>query len=491
MEKIRRLFRGAAGDSLLLGIVKVVTAVFGLFTAKLLSTCFSLQEYGTYSQAMLVVSFVSALSALGLHSAANYFYNASADEHEKNAAVATIVGIECFVGSLAGLVVCLFGGFIVRCFKNADLLPFLYIAAWMPVLENLSSVLQVLVVSIGKAKSLAVRNFAFSLCRLLFVLIASFVTRSIRTVFVLLLVFDVCQLVFFYAVFSHGRSPVSFTQARKELILPILRFGVMMAAVTFTNRLLRDADKFVVSFFADTETLAIYTNAARLLPFDLVTNAFMTVLIPIVTRMIRGERRAEALACLRAYIRIGYLLTGIMVTGAIVCAREMMLLLYDAKYLPGLPVFIVYLLVDLVQYANLSLVLTAKGKSGMLLLISCGALSVNLVFDVVTYPLFGPLGPALTTLCVIVAKMLVYMLLSAGEIGAPLSSFFDGREVAVVAAQLVCFGLAARLLKRALLSVFSSYHFPLFLTYGLFFALLLLLNRRRIASCLTELNAFR
>ncbi len=75
MEKIRRLFRGAAGDSLFLSSVKVVTAVFGLFTAKLLSTCFSLQEYGTYSQAMLVVSVASTVCMLGLSDATNYYYN--------------------------------------------------------------------------------------------------------------------------------------------------------------------------------------------------------------------------------------------------------------------------------------------------------------------------------------------------------------------------------------------------------------------------------
>lgn len=491
MEKIRRLFRGAAGDSLFLSSVKVVTAVFGLFTAKLLSTCFSLQEYGTYSQAMLVVSVASTVCMLGLSDATNYYYNTAGDELEKQQTISTIFGIEWAAGSLTALVICLFSGVIVHYFGNADLRPFLFLAAWMPVLENLGPMLQVLVISIGKAKSVAVRNFAFSLCRLLFVLIASFVSGNIRTVFVLLLIFDVAQLVFFYQLFSRNSFPLSFSHFRKDLVRPILRFSVLMALFALTKSLNRDVDKLVVSYFTDTETLAIYTNAAKLLPFDMVSLAFMTVLVPIITRMIRGERHEEALQCLRAYIRVGYLFTGILVTGGLVCAREMMLLLYDAKYLPGLSVFIVYLLVDLVQYANLSIVLTAKGRSGTLVIVSGSALAVNFVLDIVSYRFLGLIGPALTTLLVTIAMMAVFMVLGAREIEVPVGALFDGREILTVALELVCLGAAARLLKGALLSFFPSYLPALILTFGLFCAVLLLLNRKRIVSVLTEINRFR
>ena len=491
MEKIRRLFRGAAGDSLFLSFVKIVTAVFGLFTAKLLSKYFSLQEYGTYSQAMLVVSIAYTICRLGLSEAINYFYNSSSEELEKQQTVSTIFGIECAFGSLTALAICLFSGAIVRYFGNEDLRPFLFFAAFMPMLENLAPMLQVLVISIGKARSVAVRNFVFSLCRLLFVLIASFVTGSIRTVFILLLVFDVAQVVFFYLVFSRSSFSLSFSHFRKDLILPILRFSLLMTLFVLTKNLNLDVDKLVISYFTDTETLAIYSNAAKLLPFDMVSLAFMTVLVPIITRMIRGERHEEALQCLRAYIRVGYLFTGILVTGGLICAREMMLLLYDAKYLPGLPVFIVYLLVDLVQYANLSIVLTARGKTGTLLVVSASALAVNFVLDIVSYHFFGLIGPALATLLVTIAMMAVFIVLSAREIQVPVGALFDGREILTVALELVCLGAAARLLKGVLLSFFPGYLPALILTFGLFCAVLLLLNRKRIVSVLTEINCFR
>ena len=169
----------------------------------------------------------------------------------------------------------------------------------------------------------------------------------------------------------------------------------------------------------------------------------------------------------------------------------MMLLLYDAKYLPGLSVFIVYLLVDLVQYANLSIVLTAKGRSGTLVIVSGSALAVNFVLDIVSYRFLGLIGPALTTLLVTIAMMAVFMVLGAREIEVPVGALFDGREILTVALELVCLGAAARLLKGALLSFFPSYLPALILTFGLFCAVLLLLNRKRIVSVLTEINRFR
>lgn len=58
-----------------------------------------------------------------------------------------------------------------------------------------------------------------------------------------------------------------------------------------------------------TEILSVYTNAAKVLPFDMLTASFLTVLIPIVTRQIRAERFEDARVTLKAYLRVGYLAT--------------------------------------------------------------------------------------------------------------------------------------------------------------------------------------
>ena len=78
--KKRNKQSGAATSSILLMSVQIVTTILGLIITKLLSVNFSLKEYGTYSQALLVTTTVTSISILGLTNATNYFYNRTDDE---------------------------------------------------------------------------------------------------------------------------------------------------------------------------------------------------------------------------------------------------------------------------------------------------------------------------------------------------------------------------------------------------------------------------
>lgn len=487
-EKLRRMMRGNAADSLLLTFVKIVSAALGLATTKLLSVKFSLEEYGTYSQAMLVVSTVTSFTILGLTDATNYFYNASDDDGTKEQYVSTVFGIQYAVGLVCAILICACNIPIAAGFKNDELRRILFFAAWMPVLNNLIPMLQVLFISIGKAKTIAVRNFIVSAARLAFVAIACYATGDIRTIFILILVLDVLQVVYFQISFSRNRFPIRMRNFRRELIGPILRFCLPMAVFVFTNALSRDIDKYVVSAFTDTETLGIYTNAAKVLPFDMLTASFLTVLVPVITRQVRKESYGEAQQTLRAYLRIGYLMTWVMVAGAIVNAKEMMLFFYDEKYLPGLGVFIVYLFVDMMRFANTSLVLSAKGKTGTLMICSLIALGANAVLNVLAFRAFGLIGPAITTLIVTVGLMAAMLIISAREIGSSFRALFNWKEIVLEAAELAVVGALAYGLKLLLYRVFTSYLPVLILTYAFFGGVMLLLSGRRMLTCLKDIN---
>lgn len=487
-KRIRQLARGNAGDSLLLTFVKIVSAVLGLLTTKLLSVRFSLEEYGTYSQAMLLVSTVTSITILGLTDATNYFYNTSDSDEVKQEYISTVFGIQYLIGLVSAALVCACTVPIAAYFGNDGLRRILLFAAWMPVLNNLIPMLQVLYVSIGRAKAIAVRNFLVSAARLGFVAVASYVTKNVLTIFVLILILDVAQVVYFQVSFSRSRFPIRITKFRRGLIRPILTFCIPMAVFVFTNALSRDIDKYVIGYFTDTETLGIYTNAAKVLPFDLLTASFLTVLVPVITRQVRGEEYGEAQRTLRSYLRVGYLFTWVLVAGAIVNAPEMMKFFYDEKYLPGLPVFVVYLVVDMMRFANTSLVLSAKGKTRTLMTCSLVALGANAILNVLTFRLFGIIGPAITTLAVTVALMTTLLILSAKEIGTSFFALFDWREIAVEVAELAVVAALAYGLKLLLYKVISSYVVVLILAYGVFLGVMFLLSKKRIWNCLEEIN---
>ena len=67
MERVKmrlKAMNGAAVDSIILTFIQVVTTAVGLVVSKILSVNFSLTEYGTYSQVMLITATASSLTIL-------------------------------------------------------------------------------------------------------------------------------------------------------------------------------------------------------------------------------------------------------------------------------------------------------------------------------------------------------------------------------------------------------------------------------------------
>lgn len=491
VKSISRKLHGPAADSILLTFVRVITAVLGLLVTKLLSIHFSLHEYGTYSQAMLIVTTATSFSILGLTNAVNYFYNAVVDEADKERYIGTIFSIQYFLGLLCALIIIVSQIPLVNYFKNEDLKSVLYLAAFFPLLQNLIPMLQVLFVSIGRAKLIAGRNFVVSLVRLFIVLIACYVTKSIRTIFFILLLLDIGQVVYFIEVFRRSNFRITINQFDKSLVKPILSFSIPMAVYVLTNELTRDIDKYVISYFSDTSTLAIYTNAAKILPFDLITKSFITVLVPVVTRQIAAQDFDKAQTTFRAYLRLGYVATWLVAFGVVINAKEAMLFLYDPKYLPGLSVFIVYLFVDMIKFANTSLILTAKGKSKTLMICSLTALGANFILNIILFKLFGILGPAIATLIVTFGLVTVLLVLGSKELQTSLFGLFDWKEMAIVTGELIVVGIGCLSLKKLLYFFISSSVIVLIVTYGIYIVIMLLLNKKRIFDCIKTINKMK
>lgn len=490
MEKKIKL-KGTAFDSVLLTFVRLVTAFLGILITKLLSTQFSLQEYGTYSQANLLVSTTISFTILGLSDATNYFYNSVSNEKIKRKNISTIFGLQYIIGVFAVIVIIAFQNPIIGYFKNPDLKQIIIFVALMPLFENLISMLQVLFVSTGNAKLIALRNFGVSSAKLLIVFLACFITKSIYTIFAILLFLDVLQVVIFMKQFADLKFKIRLTYFKARLIPNILRFCIPMAIYVLVNSLNRDIDKYVIMYFTDTETLGIYSNAAKILPFDMITASFITVLTPIITREVRSGDNSGALLTLKMYMRVCYLTTWVFVVGAIINARELMLLFYDEKFLVGLPVFIVYLFVDLIRLMGTTLVITASGKTKILMCYSIATLALNFIFNIVTFKMFGMIGPAVTTFVVTLLLTGLLLRVSAKELNSQLRQIFDWKEILMFCTELVLIGIVARIIKQFLYLYIASPIIILILDYGIFCLILMLLNMKKIISLMKAINRLR
>lgn len=490
MNRFRRM-NGAAADSILLTFIRAVTTVVGLVIAKLLSISFSLGEYGTYSQISLLVTTADSLTILGMTDAVNYFYNSSSAPKEKQKYLGTIFDVQYLLGATWAVLLLLFQDGVIAYFKNEQLRGILWVAAFWPLFQNLFPMMQVLFIASGRSKFIAARNFVISILRLLVVLSACFITRNIKTIILLLACLDLVQVVVFKFILTRNHVFIRVRNFDKTKLREIFAFCVPMAVYLMTSSFSVDLDKYVVSYFADTETLAIYTTASKVLPFDLVTMSFITVLIPIITRQVRGGRYSDALQSFRAYLRLGYIVTWGLAFGAVVLAPDVMCFLYDEKYLPGLSVFVIYLFVDMFKFANTSLILVAKGKTQLLMIISLSALTANLVFNIPAYLTWGIIGPAITTIVITFVLVVVQLAISAHQLQSNLWALFHWWEMLLVVLELLLTGVGVLFFRWLVGEYVTSTTLRLILCYGLYLAILLTLNGRRILNCLKDINRLK
>ncbi len=415
----------------MLTFAKIITMALGLVVTRLLSEHLSVYDYGIYSQVLLIISTVSSLTVLGMMDGVNFFYCSESDSDKRESYVATIFSMQCIVGAVAGCCIMLSSSLICKYFDNTDIKNLLVFAAVTPVLQNLIGITQVLMVSIGKAKMLAVRNLVISLIRLATVIFVIATVSSISVILTVTVTLDIVQLLLFGIILKKNRCSINFKKTDFRLSATILKYSVPMAVFTTVNALNRDIDKYLISLLTDTETLAIYTNASKALPFDIIMASFCTVLVPKITKLISENENSEAAGLYKNFLKVSYVTTGILCGAAISGAPQLMKFLYSEKYINGLPVFCIYILVDLLRFTNITLILSAAGKTKWLMVSGIIALGFNAFLNVGLYYVSGVIGPAIATL-VTTALLGVFMLKkSAHVLNSKISDFFDFKHLLV------------------------------------------------------------
>ena len=307
MKKIS--MKGAAWDSVFLTVVKFITIFTAILQTKVLSIGLSLTDYGTYSQANIVVSISVSILLLGLGDAINYFFNDSSGKYSKEQRIQlvnTIYMIELIAGIVLVCIVLFARDLIAQYFSNEALKIVVVIISIKPMLDNMIYFYQILFVSTGKAKVIAIRNLIVSILKVISIFIAVHIFKSVIAIYISLIFLDILQLIFFAFLFSKKEFIISPIQCNFRFVKEIMKYGFPMGIFALTNTLTRDIDKLIIGYMSDTETVAIYSNCSKVLPFDIIVVSFATVLIPYIMKYISQNQLENSILLFKNYLKIGY-----------------------------------------------------------------------------------------------------------------------------------------------------------------------------------------
>lgn len=481
--------KGTSADAILLTCIKLVTAVLGLAITRLLSEYLSVHEYGTYSQILLVVSTVSSITIFGMMDGMNYFYCREKDVERREAYISTIWALQFVLSTLAATAVLLLTQPLCRYFDNPNIKRLIVFAAFLPLAQNLLWILQVLIVSVGKARTLAIRNLVISILRFVSVLGVVFFIRSAAVVIAATLILDLGQIIFFLAVLKKNKCYIKLCKADLHLLGEILRYCAPMAIFIIVNSLNRDMDKYLISMMTNTETLALYANASKQLPFDILMASFGTVLVPHITRFFAEKAYSEAVKTYKAFLELAYISAGILCFAALASAPQLMKLLYSNKYTDGIAIFCIYILADLFRVTtNITIALTTAGKTKQLMILGFATLSANALLNVLMYKAMGIIGPALATLIVTITSGAVILYLDAKVFKAKLSLLFDIKKLTIFITEGIVLTITLNMLGHFLDSMDLHYFLILIIVAGTFGITMLVFNGKRLFEDMKILN---
>ena len=174
-----------------------------------------------------------------------------------------------------------------------------------------------------------------------------------------------------------------------------------------------------------------------------------------------------------------------LVSGAVICAPELLTFLYSDSYMEGLQVFVVYLLVAAIRFTYFGMILSAYGKTKFIMWSSVLTLVLNLILNSSFYNIFGMIGPALASLGVISVMGAVQLLYSSKIAGCNVMDILGGKRFVKFVLTLMIVGIAVYILKSIL--VLPSM-VKLILCFGLNASILAILNYKEILSNIRVLN---
>ena len=216
--------------------------------------------------------------------------------------------------------------------------------------------------------------------------------RTILVALALIVVGDLITIVF--ALLRMRRMPNPL-RANLRFAAKIVPFGLISMLTTLMLTLNYRVDTLMMGYMfavSDTE-IGYYTLGVSLSEYGwLIPDAFREVLFS-------RTAKDDAIGEVTMSMKVNLYLTLLMIAGILVLGRPVIYLLAGAPYLPAYPVTVMLIagIIPMSYFKIIGTLLLAQGKKMVYLGMLTGSVVVNILCNLVTIPLWGKMGAALSS----------------------------------------------------------------------------------------------
>lgn len=384
------------GDSLKLMLSKILNVIFSFISIFFLVRYLTIEDYGIYTQLILIVSVFSALFFLGLPFSLNFFLGKSNSNEEREEFLSIFYTLSLLVSLLVGMIILVSLRYISGYFGNEKILNFGYFLFFYPwILFTINSVENVLIIysKIKKLIFFRIINNLFILGSVVLLVIFELSFEQFILLFFLIQLSFACIVI----IFIKRIAPSLKFRLKMKQVKKIFSFSAPIGFASVVGIINLELDKMMVGNFYGTEAMAIYTNASRELPLAILSASLIAVLLPRISNLISRDQIEISLKLWRASIKLSYVFLCLGVGAVLLFSKEIFILLYSTKYLDGLPIFNIYLFVLLLKVTYFGMILNAKGYTKLILYSSLLSLLLNIVLNYILLMNIGIEGAAYAT----------------------------------------------------------------------------------------------
>lgn len=485
---------GVGKSALVLTGSRMAVSLISIVTSMLLARFRTLEEYGTYSQTIMVIDLVSTIFLLGLPNSINYFLAKAEDDDGRRTFLSVYVTLSTIFTLLIGG--CLIGTMpmIMNYFNNPYISTFAYVFLMYPWSMIMINSTGSVCIVYDKTNKLFIFTVAQSLSSLAILFIAKLANIPFRDYMfmnmVLLMGFAIIGLCWIGML--SGKLQISLD---KKLIQEVFTFSIPMGLSSVVGTLNVELDKLVIGRFFTTEEYAIFANAAKELPVTMVAGAVSTVLLPVLVRLLRNQKNEEAAELWKKASVISFSFMFLIVGGFFVFAPDIMSLFYSDKYVTtdGVTVFRIYALILLFRSVYWGIILNAMGKTKFILWSSILTLILNFVGNIGGYYLFGFIGPAISSLLVTGVMAVTQLDFTGHCIHISPWCLMPLKDISILAMQTLVLGILFWFVKNRILSGRSGgYSIVISIVLGILWTGIYgFINRNRIKTNWNALNDTR
>lgn len=436
-----------ATDAVKLTSSKIITLTIALVTSMLLSRFRSLEEYGTYSQLLLMINLFTTIFMMGLPNSINYFLARAEDGEQRRRFLSSYYSFATLLSVITGMILIISMPLITAYFKNPIITKFWFVLAIYPWTKIILSSVDNVFIVYRKTTHLMIFRILNSLYLLCAIVAIEYFKMGF---FAYMLAFVAGEATFALSVYFIVRKRAGKLSIglNVDILKKVLIFSIPIGLASVAGTLKIEMDKLIIAWFYNTEQLAIYSNAARELPFSIIGTSLTAVLLPQMARLMKTNERGKAVEIWGHAISLSYLIICFFAAGIFVFAPEAIEILYSHKYIRGTDVFRIYALVLLLRCTYFGMILNSMGRTKIILYSTIFTLLTSVILNIAFYYIFGFIGPALSTLVSTLFGAMYLLFATSREISIPMRKIFPWNNIASITIMNSILGSLFFLVKR-------------------------------------------